>query len=231
MEVIPDVRAWAEHTFGSAQLGDAKRTRRLVHSAAAIAAHPEKSFPQVFDGNELRGFSRLCDQSSVTLEAVQGPHWQQTRQAMAAAPLVLILHDTTELDYTSHHALQADGPVGDGRGRGFMQHNSLADVPPPRQVLGLAYQQLTVRKPAPPGESHYQRKRRARESDLWRVGIQASGQAPPGCCWVDVADRASDDYETMLATRQLGHHFLFRATQNRLVWLSPGHERPGYLRH
>jgi Transposase DNA-binding len=64
MQVIADVQVWAEQTFGRAQLGDRKRTRRLVHSAAAIAAHPEKSFTQVFDWNELRGFYRLCDQSS-----------------------------------------------------------------------------------------------------------------------------------------------------------------------
>jgi Transposase DNA-binding len=49
MDAIADVRSWAEQTFGSAELGDVRRTRRLVGSAAKIAAHPEKAFTQVFD--------------------------------------------------------------------------------------------------------------------------------------------------------------------------------------
>src|SRR5262249_3715003 len=155
----------------------------------------EKPFTQVFDWNELRGFYRLCDQSQATLAALQQPHWEQTRQAMRLLPLVLILHDTTELDFTSHRKLTGVGPIGDGNGKGFLQHNSLAIVPQPRQVLGLAYQQLKVRQPAPQGESTYQRKRRARESELWQQGFRAAGPPPAGCCWVDVCDRGSDDYE------------------------------------
>lgn len=104
-----DPREWAERSFGGSRLGDSRRTRRLIQSAAKIAAHPEKSFTQLFDWNELRGFYNLCDQKQATLAAVQGPHWQQTRQAMAEQKLVLILHDTTELDFTRHHALQGAG--------------------------------------------------------------------------------------------------------------------------
>jgi hypothetical protein len=217
MEDVATVSAWAEANFGTARLGDPRRTRRLVDAAAALAAHPEKSLPQVFDWNELRGFYRLCDRTEATLPALQRPHWERTRSAMAQAPLVLILHDTTELDFTSHRALRGAGPIGDNRGRGFLQHNSLAVVPQPRQVLGLAYQQWHVRRPAPAGETSYQRKRRPRESDWWREGMAATGPAPDGTCWVDVADRAGDDYQTLRAARAVGHHFLVRATQNRGV--------------
>jgi hypothetical protein len=206
---------WAEANFATARLGDPRRSRRLVRAAAALAAHPEKSLPQVFEWGPLRGFYRLCHRPEATLEAIQHPHWEQTRRAMAAAPLVLILHDTTELDFTSHRALQGAGPIGDPRGRGFLQHNSLAVVPQPRQVLGLSYQQWHVRQPAPAAETTYQRKRRPRESDWWRQGMTAAGPAPAGCCWVDGADRGGDDYQTLRAAREVGHHFLVRATQNR----------------
>src|ERR1019366_768323 len=104
-------------------------------------------------------------------------------------------------------------------GKGFLQHNSLAILPQPRQVLGLAYQQLKVRQPAPEGETTYQRKRRKRESDFWSEGIRASGRPPEGCCWVDVCDRGSDDYEAMRAARDVNHHFLFRASQDRTVFI------------
>jgi Transposase DNA-binding len=149
MDVLPDAWAWAEQTFANADLGDPRRSRRLIQSAGRIAAHPEKAFTQVFDWNELRGFYRLCDQWAATTAAVQMPHWQQTRQAMSQQPLVLILHDTTELDYSRHHRLGGRGQIGNEHGKGFMQHNSLAVLPQPRQVLGLAFQQWKVRSPPP----------------------------------------------------------------------------------
>lgn len=229
MDVIPEPRIWAEQNFGNAELGDRRRTRRLVESAAQIAAHPEKSFTQIFDWNDLRGFYRLCDQEEATLPAVMEPHWELTRQAMRQQPLVLIVHDTSELDFSSHPQLRGMGQIGNENGKGFLQHNSLAIVPQPRQVLGLAYQQLKVRQPAPTGESTYQRKRRPRESDLWLEGIGASGRPAEGCCWVDVGDRGSDDYEAMHAAQEVGHHFLFRIAQNRIVFVTEAQDQQAYL--
>jgi hypothetical protein len=145
MDVLADPRVWAERTFAAADLGDERRTQRLIASAAKIATRPEKSFTQIFDWNELRGFYRLCDRSEATLAAVQEPHWRQTRAAMGRHPLVLIVHDTTELDFSSHRQLKGAGQIGNENGRGFLQHNSLALVPAPQQVLGLAFQQLIAR--------------------------------------------------------------------------------------
>lgn len=216
--------------FGDVNLGDQRRTKRLVDSAAKIAAHPEKPFNQIFDWNDLRGFYRLCNQEVASLSVVQEPHWQQTRREMTKHPVVLILHDTSELDFTGHSALQGIGPIGDGHGRGFLQHNSLAVVPEPKQVLGLAYQQLYIRKEAPKDEHTAKRKRRDRESVLWLNGINATGRPPEGCRWVDVGDRGADIYEAMVASQAQGHDFLFRVTQNRQVWTTPEREELTTLR-
>ena len=220
---------WAEQNFGAAELGNRQRTRRLGSSAAPIARHPQKAFTQVFDWNELRGFYRLCAQSEATLAALQEPHRAQTRRAMTQLPLVLILHATCELDFSSHKRLQGAGQIGNAYGRGFLQHNSLAVLPQPRQVLGLVYQQLRLRQPAPKGESMHQRKKRPRESDLWPEGFRGVGPAPQGACWVDVCDAGSDDYEAMRAARALGHHFLLRITQNRIVFLNAAHDHQAYV--
>lgn len=226
-----DPREWAKRSFGSSKLGDSRRTRRLVSSAAKIAAHPEKSFTQIFDWNELRAFYNLCDQKEATLPAVQGPHWQQTRQAMAKQKLVLILHDTTELDFSSHQALKGAGPIGNGNGTGFLQHNSLAIVPEHRQILGLAYQQLRVRQPAPKTETSQQMRRRQRETEIWWDGIEAIGMAADDSCWVDVGDRGSDIYECMVAARKLKHHFLFRVTKDRSIFLTSEWKKPTRMKH
>jgi hypothetical protein len=207
--------------FAAVDLGDQRRTNRLIESAADIAAHPEKPFNQVFNWNDLRGFYRLCNQEAATLQAIQEPHWQQTRLEMAKHALVLILHDTSEMNFTNHTALQGVGPIGTGEGRGFLQHNSLAVVPEPKQVLGLSYQQLHIRQEAPKKEHTAKRKLRDRESQLWLHGIEATGHPPQGCRWVDVGDRGADIYEGMVAAQSQGHDFVFRLTQNRHVWLTP----------
>lgn len=231
MELATCPQRWAEENFGAVDLGDRRRTRRLVRSAARIAQHPEKSFPQIFDWNDLRGFYRLCACQAATTAVVQQRHWHRTRQAMAEQPLVLILHDTSELDFSHHPAVQGAGPIGkNGKSKGFLQHNSLAVVPQPRQVLGLAYQQWRVRQRAPKRERSPDRKKRARESELWLQGIRAAGSPPPGCRWVDVGDRGSDIYEAMLASLEVGHDFLFRVTQNRTVWHSADLQQQTYLK-
>jgi hypothetical protein len=229
MDVTADVRSWAEQNFKAAELGDVRRRKRLMFSAAKIAEHPEKPFTQVFDWKELRGFYGLCNRSEATLEAVMTPHWQQTHEAMGRQTLALILHDTSELDFTDHLALKGDGPIGNGEGKGFLQHNSFAVVPERREVLGLAYQQLWVRQPAPEGETRTQRRQRVRESDLWLEGIRGVGRCPEGYLWVDVCDRGADYYEAMAASLELGHHFLIRAKENRTVFTTPEHDQQAHL--
>lgn len=229
MDRTPDTREWAREHFGAAELGDSRRTSRLVESAALIAAQPEKSFPCVFDWNQLRGFYNLCNNDQATHQAIQRPHWEATRRAMANEPLVLIVHDTTELDFTSHHALTGAGPIGNGDGQGFLQHNSLAFAPDGPRLLGLAYQQVKVRRPAPRKETRRARKQRQRESQMWTEGIKAAGRPPEGRTWVDVGDRGADCYEAMEESRGCGHHFLFRICQDRVVLPGEGGDEEAYL--
>lgn len=229
MEYRQDVQQWAEAMFGNAALGDQRRTRRLVHTAVRIAEQPEGSLPSKLDWNELRGAYGLMHRPEATPAAIAGPHFQQVHARMRQQPLVLIVHDTTELDFTSHRALRGTGPTGGGTTRGFLQHNSLALLPS-GELLGLAHQQLTVRQPVPAGETAAQRRQRRRESHLWLDGVQALGEAPAGCTWVDIMDRGGDLFDAMDAARRLGHHFLIRVAQNRKVLLGPpGQPQTGYL--
>src|SRR4051794_17181986 len=111
-----DARSWASANFGSARLGDTRRTKRLVASAATIADRPQGSLPSKFPWNGLRAVYRLCNNPEVTHHGVTAPHFRATRRRMERPDPVLIIHDTTELDFTSHEALRDAGPIGDGGG-------------------------------------------------------------------------------------------------------------------
>src|SRR3954468_21890042 len=109
-------RLRAEANFATAAPGDKRRTRRLVDTAARLAHQPEGSLPAHFSWNPLRAVYRLCHRPEATHDAVTATHFALTRTHMrqqADSP-VLILHDTTELNFTSHHALEGTGPVGNG---------------------------------------------------------------------------------------------------------------------
>lgn len=215
---FPEPRTWAEANFAAAELGDKRRTRRLVDTAAHLAQQPEGSLPEHFSWNPLRAVYRLCNRPEVTHAGITATHFTRTRTRIEQADTpVLILHDTTELNFTAHHALTGTGPLGNGQGRGFLQHNSLAIEADTRKVLGLAFQQVTTRVPAPAAETHTARQRRDRESRLWERGIRGVGTAPAGACWIDVADRGADSFEVMRAALDQGHQFLFRASKDRQI--------------
>ena len=223
-------RIWAEANFATAELGDKRRTRRLVDTAAELAHQPEGSLPAHFSWNPLRAVYRLCNRPEVTHADVTAAHFERTRTRMNQAhTTVLILHDTTELNFTSHHALKGTGPVGNGQGRGFLQHNSLAIEAETRKILGLAFQQVTTRVHAPKAESHTARQKRERESQLWERGIRGVGTAPAGACWVDVADRGADSFEVMKAALDHGHQFLVRACKDRKIATGPTADGPRRL--
>ena len=214
-----EAHAWAQAEFGSVPLRDRRLRDRLVATVAALAQRPDGSLPQHFDWAELKGLYRLVHKVAEDPELLQQAHRTQTRARMTRAEPVLIIHDTTQLDFTSHAAVRDQlGPIGDEGGCGFLQHNSLAIDPSGGAVLGLIYQQTFVREPAPEGETRAQRQQRAtRESAVWAAGFRGVGPAPAGTCWVDVCDRGGDFFEPMAVARLLGHHFLIRLCQDRCV--------------
>lgn len=79
---LSDPLAWAQETFGAAQLGDPRRSKRLVSVAACMAADPQGSLPRETGGNwgALKAAYRLLRADGVSHEAISRPVWQQTRK-------------------------------------------------------------------------------------------------------------------------------------------------------
>ena len=69
------IRTFGEMHFGNAQLGDKKRTKRLVYCADRLCQHPGGTFPEKFKSpSDLKAFYRLCNREEVTHEAVLKSH-------------------------------------------------------------------------------------------------------------------------------------------------------------
>ncbi len=209
---------WAQATFGEVRLGDARRTERAVKLAEAIAREPNVSLPkQLSEPKEVKATYRFLQSAQVSYEALLRPHVQQTREQCEQQPVVLLVQDTTELDYQPHRQTSGLGPIGNGRHQGFLLQTVLAVEPPSGELLGIAHQEPFVRKPAPKGERYSERVQRERESQVWERAVQAIGAPPQGVVWVHVGDRYSDIYTLFLECQQQQTHFVIRAAQDRCV--------------
>ena len=191
--------------------------KRLVRVATAITAHPQHSLPKACDDwADLKAAYRFLSNPRVRPEAIQTPHRRQTRARCADHPIVLVVQDLTELDFTRRKKVRDLGEIGDGRGRGLLQHTSLA-VTPQREVLGILHQQWMIRPEPPEGETRTQRLARVKKSDVWPDAVQAIGAPPPSTRFIHVADRESDCFEMMQACEDHGVGFLLRAQHDRCV--------------
>jgi hypothetical protein len=214
--------AWTH--FGKAELFDWRRTRRLVRAAELIMAHPQGTLPGKLGVRaEAVGLYRLARRPEVTHASVLEAHRQWTLQRMREhAGVVLLVHDTTELDYSAITALREQlGQIGNGSRRGYLCHNSLAvalDGQGRRQVLGLASQVLHQRRDVPRGETPAAKRRHPeRESRLWVRGCQTAGPAPRDALWVDLCDRGGDTIEFLEFEVRNGRHFVVRMSRDRTL--------------
>jgi Transposase DNA-binding/Transposase Tn5 dimerisation domain len=218
---------WAQETFGAAELGDVRRTRRLVRLAAQMLADPEGSLPRQTQGNwsDLKAAYRLLRAAGVSHEAISQPYWQQSRRRAEQEAEVLLVHDDTEWDYGSQSEGQGLGPIGNGSHRGLLVHSVLALVPvgDEERVLGLVAQTPWVRQPAEQrseGRQPTRPKRRKceRESAVWWQSVQQLGRPPSGTRWIHVGDRYADMLPFLQSCVRLGSDFVVRAAQNRRLW-------------
>jgi hypothetical protein len=217
---------WAETEFGSARLGDRRRTERLVKIATGLAHSPGGTLPQAFtDWNELRAAYRFLDQPKNSYEGIISPHWERTRRACREPGEYLLIEDTSELDFTGQAASLELGFIGDGHGRGFDLHSTLAarvegwsaEDRPESTLVGLFGQQCYCPKKRPKGETRCQQLRRWRESLRWAAVLGEVGQPPPGSHWIYLADREADVYEPIQTCLRQLVDFIIRACQDRCL--------------
>lgn len=223
MDVNP--RSWAEMEFGSCELGDLRRTQRLVKVGTQALARPDGSSPEQTESwADCKALSRLMDSDTVSFEAITAPHYQRTRASGSPGSLRLILNDTTEIDYGRQRRARGLGPVGRNTGRGFFLHSALMRDPVSEEVVGLAGQEILYRKSDRKRSANNSRRRDPeRESLVWGRLIDAVGSPPSGVKWLHVCDRGADDSEVFLHAFRQGCGWVIRACRlNRLIVTSAG---------
>ena len=223
-----DAPGWAEQEFGACELGDPRRTRRLVKIVRDQAAQPSGSYSQAAGGqrHDLKGYYRFLnsERPDLDLDRLLKTHRTQTIRRMKKEPTVLIVQDTCELNFSTRSGCEGLGQIGTNqtgtKSRGLALHSSLAlgDSGLPLGVLRLA---SYAPEPAEGKDPH--RPIEEKESYRW---LQAYEDAADIAAMladtrvINVTDREGDMFELFdLRRRQPGRkaELLVRAKWDRCL--------------
>jgi hypothetical protein len=223
-------REWAQREFASADLGDARRHKRLIEIGSALAKSPSGTLPQAFpDWVDLKAAYRFFSNPAIDYQSIIAPHLQRTRLNCCEPGEFLLIEDTTDLDFSLHRHCQGLGQIGNEYGRGLCLHTNLAvrveawdlEHCPEVTVVGVAGQKCWAR-PVSKGkkkkkESWRQRLKRSRESERWAESLEQMPPKPEQTTWIYVADRESDIYEAFERCQAKQIDFVIRAHYDRTL--------------
>ena len=165
--------AWARAEFAHAELGDERRTQRLVAIASDFARRPTAPITQATGvWASAKAAYRFMDNDDIDPAEISHAHQQALLERLGRQDLVLVAQDTSYLDYGAHPA--TEGRLADH----YRVELRRSDGKPLRKAkVALRYSKVKLKPPA--GLSHLE------SIELWAVLAQEV-RAPKGVepvCW------------------------------------------------
>jgi hypothetical protein len=208
--------------FAELDVGDPRRTRRVLRTVENLASNPRASFPEAMGAEaDIEGAYRLMSSRHVTMKDLNEAHSDVTAKRALAAGRVLAIHDTTTFEFKRADAEQV-GFLNTGKAGFHVHYTLVVKADDSRQPLGIAHVE-DFRRSKPPSKGsakgHLIRKRSgaetiqdpSRESTRWFRGFEATNQRLEGAEVIHVADREGDNYDLLAQARAHGHRFVIRA--------------------
>ena len=214
---------WATNTFGQADLGDPRRTTRLVKLAATLANEPGKPFVSITQSPaDMEGAYRFIRNEHVSADAIAKAGYQITAEHAAKHTLLLALEDTTAITYSHRSVRDELGHVNQGNnGRGILAHSVLLFAPEQQELVGLIEQPRWTRDISSRGKKHVraQTPYEEKESFKWQsASVNLSTRLGAKMADViSVCDREADIYEYLQYKLSKQHRFVVRSMQSRHI--------------
>jgi hypothetical protein len=223
---------WAEQEFKEAELNDERLNRRLLTLARDFYNRPQANIPEACQSRaKTRAAYRFFDHPKITMDQLLKSHYQATLKRIGEEEIVLVVQDTTSLNYSAHPLTEGLGPISPRSEGviGLLLHDSmafnLAGTP-----LGLLDVQCWARDPKQFGKraSRHERPIEHKESQKWLKAFNQVSEAKKRCpntTLINVADREADIYELfhLAVNDPYKVQLLVRAEHDRL--LADGHGR------
>jgi hypothetical protein len=233
-ETASSADAWAREEFGHTDLGDKRRTKRLVQMAAQAAQFPSGKVSEVFLVDaERQGAYDFLESPHVRAEAVIEAMALASARRCAKQPFVYVAVDGSSLTLTDHYRSKDFGAVGtySQGNRGLKVVCGLA-IDKQGVPCGLTSMQWWARQKKRRLDSA-KRKLRDKELGYWDDVVTETCERfateAPGCrAWFQL-DREADAWQLLLKLSTCGHWFTVRSKANRRVMSKNSAHR--YVRH
>lgn len=217
---------WITQELERTELGDARRTKRLIKIVENLTAKPEASVPQA-NGTwaETKATYDFWDSPYIKPSMIRQGHIDATVERIIQHRIVLAIQDTTELNYTSHKALSGTGYLDSKYAKGLKVH-SVFTISPQGIPLGIIEQDVWSRNQEELGKAQQRKQKptKEKESQRWLDALKTTDSIiPESVQVVTIADREADFYDLFACSRRPGSDFLIRATQNRCLAESEQH--------
>ena len=138
--MVEDLLGWAHQEMRGTVLPDERFRNNLIHMCSRLSTHCGQSFSSACGPAVRKSANRLF--SNEDLE-IQSGHIEQTVVRCGAHSHVLVLEDTTDLNYDGHKETAGLGDLGGGQKpiHGICVHTALV-VSPQKEPLGLLGQHI-----------------------------------------------------------------------------------------
>ena len=207
--------------FKHVKINDYRIVKRLKNTAGLLEKSPESSIPKACQNiAQVKAVYRLLDNSKLKHNMIMDSHRKETIKRMKGLDKVLVLQDSSELNFTTHIKTKGLGPIGTTKNLlGLIMHSALC-VTTNGVPLGLLAQRIWARNFNERGKSSFRRKLpiEEKESYKWLEIMDLSLiSLPKNITAVTVADREADIYELFHKAVQDNRELLIRATHDRRV--------------
>jgi hypothetical protein len=201
------MNAWINDEFAALDLNDLRLDKRARIILNRFATKPSLSIPAACDGLEAEREAayRFFANDKVDDYEILQAHRHATIQRMADFPVVLLVQDTTEFDYTRPNEVVVDaGPLTFKRQIGFHTHAQVAFTPE-RLCLGAIAANTWGRDPDEFGKRMQQHAKvaiQAKESYRWVLAYERACEVAaqvPNTQVISIGDAENDIYECFSA--------------------------------
>jgi hypothetical protein len=229
--------SWAEEYFGRVDLGDVRRTARLVRVAASAAAFPAGTVTKVFvDDAERQGAYDFLESPHVKASALELGVGRTVAVRCAREERILIAVDGSSLSFVDREGARGLGAIGSyaagGLGLKVISALAMNSGGIPIGLLRQVFWRRPVHRPTnrrPSSERPIDKK----ETKHWLDAVVSSAErirwaaGAPGITFL--IDREGDSAAMLSTLVGTGHGFIVRGNWDRTVASEDG--RPWKLRN
>lgn len=221
---------WINNEMADINIGDKRLDKRTKSVITRLDNSTEDSFTQCFKTRaELVGAYRLFDNRLVTPDKILSGHYESTILRIKQQKVVLLINDTSSIDYTGKESVEGLGILESSYTQGILIHPTLA-ITPDRICLGIIDTQMWARDGSAHRKSLSSEIRRnepieQKESFRWIVSYRKAcllAQQNPQTQFISIGDRESDILELIVEAVQAkekseGADIIIRINHDRIL--------------